>query len=330
MGKDTTLLKQAPKSVQRSAWFTNCIAGVQQLLAPQPPRRKLRRVALVDIGSLKPAATLSLRRLAAALETLAEENGWTDFKVDAVSMKFANRIAAEKLEDKPAELLPAWLQRVANEGPSSSVLLLPLFIGPSSTIGSTMVEAVNEVSALEVEIAPPLVCGCPFLFPTAPAGAGELASILKDRLAGLPTCNASDREDVVLLCDHGSPAAAVARAREAVRIELETLLGKPVSGCCMERREGPEYDFNGPLLEKALRSMPEKARVRVALLFLQQGKHAGPGGDIAGIVAEAQKERPDLIIHTTEVLAGHPGLLSLLLARAGQGVPVRLFGAHAQ
>eukprot|EP00971_Amphidinium_carterae_P199233 3953964-Amphidinium_carterae.1 len=37
------------------------------------------------------------------------------------------------------------------------------------------------------------------------------------------------------------------------------------------RREGPDYDFNGPLLEEALRAMPKHARVRVALLFLQPG-----------------------------------------------------------
>mmetsp|Transcript_42935 Transcript_42935/g.100849 ORF Transcript_42935/g.100849 Transcript_42935/m.100849 type:complete len:347 (+) Transcript_42935:75-1115(+) len=345
MGKEMDLLQEAGRPSTSAALQSLCkylglaactggiLGGLRRLLvAPTSAqkRRHQRRIALIDNGSMKPEATLSLRRLAAALEALAADRGLGDVKVEAVSYKFSDRIAASKLEDKPAEILPAWLQRVASERPQGPVMLLPLFVGPSTTIGSSMPEAIKKVADLDVEIAPPLVCGCPYLSPSSPSGAMELATILAERLQDLPRGDDSTkREEVVFICDHGSPAAPVTRAREAVRVELEKKIGLPVSGCCMERREGSEYDFNGPLLEAALRQLPKGARARVALLFLQQGRHAGPGGDIAGIVADVQKERPDVTIATTEVMAGHPALLEILLQRMQQGVPVKLFAAHS-
>jgi len=298
------------------------------------------RVALVDNGSLKPEATLSLRRIAAAVEAEGRARG-RFLKVDAVAARFADRIPARDLEGRPAETLPGWLSRVAAAGRGQKVLLLPLLIGPSNTITKTMPGAARAVPSLEVEIAPPLVCLCPALLPPGASGAAEVAGMLADRIAaaGGPTARAvleaaaaaaestggTDGEiHHVLLCDHGSPTPQVAAAREAVRAELQRRLRLAVTGCCMERREGPEYDFNGPLLEEALLALPQGARATVALLFLQEGRHAGPGGDIATIVAGVTEKRTDLMVTTTQVLAGHTALVDLLLQRLDKAIPLRL------
>lgn len=295
------------------------------------------RVALVDNGSLKPEATLSLRRLAAALQATAKERG-LPLKVEAVSARFADRIPARDLDGVGAEVMAGWLKRVAQKAgwQRPKVLLLPLLIGPSNTLTKSMPEASLAAPGLDVEIAPSLVCLCPALFSPEATGARQVAAMLVDRLADvkLPAADApaaAEAEaaapalDTVLLCDHGSPSAPVAAAREAVRAELATLLGRPVVAVCMERRPGPEYDFNGDLLEDALKALPQGARVKVALLFLQEGRHAGPGGDIVQILQGVSEARPDLTLATTRVLAGHPGLVDLLYQRIGRAVPARIF-----
>jgi len=289
------------------------------------------RVALVDNGSLKPEATLSLRRLAAALEKEANTQG-VSLCVEAVPARFADRIPATELEGCATEILPGWLKRIAADEPGRKVVCLPLLIGPSHTVTKTMPAAGRAVPDLDVEIAPPLVCLCPAMMPRSDFGTAEVAGMLVDRLAALgegapQQCaeGANGRPVSVLLCDHGSPTAIVASAREAVRVDLQHRLGCKVSGCCMERREGPDYDFNGPLLEDALMTLPEGTSAAIALLFLQEGRHAGPGGDIAGIVADVMGKRPDLTIQTTQVLAGHPALIQLLLRRIEKAVPLRLF-----
>ena len=73
----------------------------------------------------------------------------------------------------------------------------------------------------------------------------------------------------------------------------------------MERREGAEYDFNEPQLESAVVGKGEAVPVVVALLFLQPGRHAGPGGDVKSIIAEAlqQAQAPARRVFQTEVVS---------------------------
>ena len=151
-------------------------------------------------------------------------------------------------------------------------------------------------------------------------------------------------ELVVAVCDHGSPSAAVAAVRDHVATQLRALLladgagdeagaGAGVIACSMERRAGAEYDFCEPSLAGVLRSAraSEARLVIVALLFIAPGKHAGPGGDIAEIVAAAQAERtaaadssataaatrqaPRRIIVMTRLLGEHPAFADVLAGR---------------
>ncbi|CAL1173094.1 unnamed protein product [Cladocopium goreaui] len=285
------------------------------LLRRQGRRTKKTRVALVDNGSLKPEATKSLRRLAAALSERSK------LQVDAVSARFADRIKAKDLDGKKGEVLEGWFKRIHEEDPQTEVRLLPLLIGPSDTLTKAMPESAKKVSALQVEIAPPLVSLCPALFGGQESGALQLAEMLRSRLEEIDL----GPEDTVLLCDHGSPVQRVANAKMAVREALATAIGREVVSCCMERREGEAYDFNGELLQTVLLALPHGAIAKVALLFLQEGRHAGPGGDIEQIVAGAMEKRPDLSIRTTSVLAGHSLLEDLLLKRLEQSIPLRVF-----
>jgi len=311
-------------AVARTKWFLARIFGAATL-----------RVALVDNGSLKPAATLSLRALAAELEVRARRasSGATSVRVEAVSARFSDRIPSRDLNGKHAEILPSWLQRVANEGRSrQQIVLLPLLIGPSDTLTKAIPAAARAQPGLNIAIAPSLVCLCPAICNLEATGAVKMAEILQGRLADIssPTLGGDNSDDAssninILLCDHGSPIPRVTAAREAVRAELARLLARDVSSCCMERREGVEFDFNGPLLEDALHSLPMGAVAFLALLFLQEGRHAGPGGDIANIVAGVQEKRPDLTIKTTKVIAGHPLLPDVLVQRMEKAVPLRFW-----
>eukprot|EP00929_Paragymnodinium_shiwhaense_P015268 TRINITY_DN123330_c0_g1_i1.p1 TRINITY_DN123330_c0_g1~~TRINITY_DN123330_c0_g1_i1.p1 ORF type:complete len:699 (+),score=183.45 TRINITY_DN123330_c0_g1_i1:90-2186(+) len=338
------LEKQAAAGVGAGRLLRRCgELGAALLAAPaallRSSERDIIKVALIDNGSLRAEATLSLRRLAAAVQAKARVENPSVY-VEAVSARFADRIPAKDLEGVPAKILPGWLDGLAAQKFSGKVLLLPLLIGPSNTLTQTMPSAGRAVPNLEVEISPSLVCQCPALYTQSATGADELADILHERLGALgkpppgarklaTNGNSAAPTDAslhhVLICDHGSPVQRVTAAREGVRRCLEQKLGQKVLGVCMERRDGPEFDFNGSLLENVLVEMPQGATVSVALLFLQEGKHAGPGGDIAGIIAEAKEKRPDLHVETTSVMAGHEGLVDLLLLRMKKAIPLRLF-----
>jgi sirohydrochlorin ferrochelatase len=90
----------------------------------------------------------------------------------------------------------------------------------------------------------------------------------------------------------------------------------------MERREGPDYAFNDPLLADALRAADREGRpVIVSLLFLTPGRHAGPDGDISRICAEAQAQCPDLEITLTRPVGDSPILIDILADRFSEVRP---------
>ena len=94
----------------------------------------------------------------------------------------------------------------------------------------------------------------------------------------------------------------------------------------MERRPGPEYDFNGDLLDLVLHRLAAAdpiTPVIVAMLFLAPGRHAGPGGDIAAICAAAQADCPGFQAHPTPLVGSHPALIEILADRlTGAATPL--------
>jgi sirohydrochlorin ferrochelatase len=272
-------------------------------------------ILLVDNGSLEPAATLSLRdvasRLAAALS----------LPVEPVSLLHSDAIPAGQLASRPAETLVPALERRLVSG-VDDFLVAPLFFGPSGALTGYLPGRIALLKTrhprLRVRVAPPLV-------DAGDAQDTRMADILASQVrAALP---AGETVPAVILVDHGSPVRSVTQVRDHLASQLQACLGHPVPrvlAASMERRPGPDYAFNEPLLEDAL-DQPgfNTGTVIVALLFLSPGRHAGPGGDIAGICAAAERRHPALKTIMTRPVGSHPGLIPILVDRihAGLGRP---------
>lgn len=240
----------------------------------------MRRVLLVDNGSLEAASTRQLRCIAAGVEARL------GVKVDAVSLAHSNKVPAEALGGQPAELLADALERVVREG-VRELIVAPQFIGPSYAIvrhvPALVAEKTAGVAGLRVAIAAPLWI----------EGERRLAEILVDGVRGVIRGDETGVGKVrVAVVDHGSPSRAVTVVRDAVAAQVREMLGDEVSevaACSMERREGAEFDFNEPTLARLLeRDGWRDGELVVALLFLAPGKHAGPDGDVARIVRTAR------------------------------------------
>ncbi|WP_198651150.1 CbiX/SirB N-terminal domain-containing protein [Salinicola sp. CPA57] len=101
------------------------------------------------------------------------------------------------------------------------------------------------------------------------------------------------------------------------------------------RREGEAYRFNEPLLEDLLASTAlTDSDVILSMLFLSPGRHAGEGGDIAEICAQAMSNSPGLNVVTTRLVGENDAILELLATRvhqalAGDRHPGRLTRASA-
>lgn len=278
-------------------------------------RMETPAIALLDNGSLKPAATRALRRAAAAL---AAQSGRA---VAPVSLLHSHKIPAAELDGVPAELLERWLRRLAAEG-RREFLVVPYFLGPSRALTEYLPERVAKLRAtwpdLVVRVAPALGEGA--------EGIAALADVLESRVRERLAAAAAGvgATPAVAVVDHGSPEPKVTAVRDAVAARLRERLSdavRAVAPCSMERREGDEYAFADPLLATLLRQPPfDGGPVIVALLFLSPGRHAGPEGDVAQICAAAEAERPGLHTRPTELLGGHPRLQALLAARLDQAL----------
>lgn len=266
------------------------------------------RIVLLDNGSLKPEAVFSLRRIARDLGARIGR------EVEPVSLLHSSKIPAGKLDGVAAQTWRRFLKARLADG-SQRIRVAPLFFGPSLAIVDYLPKVTGEMlggdRSLEVEIGAPLAGD-------GPVADVAVAAMLADLLLRGPLEAAGGRTRVILV-DHGSPAREVAACRDQVAAQLGTLLGAKAEGviaASMERREGEEYAFNEPLLHGALEQAREQGaeRVALALMFFSPGRHAGPGGDIARIVAESRFARQGGRVDFAP-LAGESPLLIDLLAR---------------
>lgn len=263
---------------------------------------------LVDNGSLRPEATLSLRRLSAEL---GRETG---VAVHPVSLLHASRVSPSELGGQPAATFEPFLRRMIEQG-QRHFRVVPLFFGPSRALTELIPEKVGEMRReagdLRVEVTP---CLCP--------GDAEsdqfIATLLADAVRKTIQEHSLTQPRVALV-DHGSPIGPVTQVRNRLAAVLADQLGEcvaAVSPCSMERRDGPAYAFNEPLLENLLRQPDWRdGPIVVAMLFLQPGRHAGEGGDVAMICTDAEAEHPKLKTFRTPLVGEHPGLLAVLVQR---------------
>ncbi len=268
---------------------------------------------LFDNGSFRAESTRSLRRLATRLADRLNH------PVRAVSLLHSTRVPAEELDGVPARLLEPALDAWFVDNPQGRALLLPLFFGPSGALTEYVPERLASLQArhpgARAVLAQPLVL--------AEEEPGELVEALRDRVRETISERGWTRPKVVL-CDHGSPQAAVTAVRDRLASGLAGALRGEVGAVApasMERRAGDEYAFNEPLLATLLATPPfSEGEVVVALQFLSPGRHAGPGGDVAAICAEAEQAASTagrtLRTAMTATLADDPRIVEILARRA--------------
>jgi sirohydrochlorin ferrochelatase len=240
-------------------------------------------VALVDNGSLEPAAHRNLRAVAAAL---AEQTG---VAVHAVSWKHSDRIAPDALGGTPAWTLAPFVRRMHALGQRDFVFV-PFFVSAQGAIGSALRGDLEKLQAA--------TGGFDFTFSAGLADRGALPAIVEARIRETIAAAALVRPAVVL-ADHGGPSPVSAALRDHLAAELRARLGSHVAALTPASMEGE----HPPLLADALQ--PHAAagtpEVVVALLFLSPGRHAGAGGDIAQICAASGAR-----CRVTELIGNHP------------------------
>ncbi len=263
---------------------------------------------LFDNGSLEPAATLELRRLALELAVAVGAD------VRPVSLLHSSALDPIRVGGTPAQLLVPAVRALLAAG-HDDLALLPLFFGPSAALTDYLPAQLalvqRDFPGRRVRLGRWLVD------PGAPPDT-RIAAILADNVRRVIR-ESELRRPAVVLVDHGSPQRAVAAVRDWLGGQLETLLAGEVGHfavASMERRPGAEYDFCAPTLAGLLASGALPAGdVVVAPQFLLPGRHAGPGGDLAAICAAAQKRQPGLRVHFADLVGRHPGLIPVLADR---------------
>lgn len=269
-------------------------------------------IVLVDNGSLRPAVVVGLRSLAC---DLGDRLG---IPVRAASYAHSNRIDPAKLDGCPAFLLSDCLELLAAKG-AKWVGVQPLLLASGSAIFKGIRRTVDGFldrvdGKCRVDVAPAL---CDYSVVSDLTIARIVASRVEETLDNFPVESAVD----VVLVDHGSPFRETAQVRNQLAHDVERLLPnakvRRVIPASMERRPGEEYAFNEPLLEPLLMSrVVDSGRlVIVAMAFLQEGRHAGPQGDVARICDRVLLKRPDLQLRRTGLIADHPLMVPLLLGR---------------
>jgi sirohydrochlorin ferrochelatase len=266
-------------------------------------------IFLIDNGSLRADSVFALRGLAAQL---SERVG---LKVEPVSLLHSSKVPASELGGVAARVVKPTLRRLIATG-AREFVFVPLFLGPSRAITDYLPELIAEarVSApdLQVVVADTLA-GVDLTAPDM-----RLAEMLADNVR-LTMQAAGLSHPRVALVDHGTPAEVVNQVRNAVAGQLAVLLQTEVAAvaaCSMERREGSEYDFNEPLLERiAQLDGWASADVIVALFFLLPGRHAGAGGDVAEICDGLIAQHTLRSTVRTPLLGEHPQLVDILVDR---------------
>jgi len=265
-------------------------------------------IFLVDNGSIRAAAYVNLCGIAKDLSIAIEE------MVTPAPLLHANKIPPDELENESPHLLEELLADAYDRG-LRDFTVLPLFFGPSSALVDYLPRRFKKFSntrnGFSIRILNPLVSD-------NEDGAAKLTKIVRERVLEV-AYEFSLKKFSVILVDHGSPRKEVTEVRNRIarllgrHFEAEDVIVSPAS---MERRAGAEYDFNEPLLAKALSEAPHSiGDTVIAHLFFSPGRHAGPNGDIVRICAKAEKENLSLRTYRTELVGGHKKLIDLLKFR---------------
>lgn len=249
-------------------------------------------VALIDNGSLEPAATRNLRVVAASISAAVE------VPVMPISWKHSDRIPLEALDGDPAGTTLAPFMQTQLAAGERQFVFVPFFISAQGAIGSAL------RGDLEIFRTPET----PFelTFTRSLADSGVIAQIVASRVRSTIALAALDHPPVIVV-DHGGPSPASAKLRDQIADEVCLLLGGDVGTVAAASMEGEDHPHNRPLLVDQLRTPGfDRGDLVVALLFLSPGRHAGAGGDVARICGAAEDAAPELRCHLTDLVGTHP------------------------
>jgi sirohydrochlorin ferrochelatase len=228
-------------------------------------------------------------------------------------------VKAEDLGGTPARVFEPFVKEEFEMHGVTSFMIVPLFFGHSAAIYEYVPQRLavlrEEGVDVEMRLAP---CMVDIEDPSNTGVAEILAELVRKK-----TAKENLSRPAVTLVDHGTPRIAVNKVRNFLAGQLKKLLvndAAVVEASSMERRDGDEYAFNEPLLEDLLGSEGFERDVILSMLFISPGRHAGPGGDIAQICAEAEDKHPGLRTHMSDLFATHPGVVQLLGSRFREGL----------
>jgi hypothetical protein len=269
------------------------------------------KIALLDNGSLEPAAHRNLRAVAAEL---TERTG---LPVEAVSWRHSDRIPAGELDGAPAPILAPWVRARLREGETEFVFV-PYFVSGEGAIAAAAradLEALRRASG-----------GFAFTFTGGLAPPAEnLGEIVAASVRAAMAARGL-RRPAVLVVDHGGPAPASAALRNAVAADVRGRLGaeaSAVAAASLESPEGPDFAFNQPLFAAQLGAPGfREGDVVIAPLFLAPGRHAGADGDLARIARAAEGDAPGRRCHFAGLVGTHPRAVEILARHLRERLPV--------
>ncbi|MSU24211.1 MAG: cobalamin biosynthesis protein CbiX [Opitutus sp.] len=265
-------------------------------------------IALIDNGSLEPAAHRNLRAVATALSARA------GVSVHAVSWKHSDRIPAAALGGVPAPTLAPFVRAQLARGEREFVFV-PFFVSAQGAIGSAL--------RTELDNLRPTAGDFTYTFTDSLASSGTLAALVAARVRETIAARKLPRPAVIVV-DHGGPAPASAALRDSLATSVRTLLGAAIGPLAAASMAGAEHAHNRPLLAEQL-TAPDfsSGEVVIALLFLSPGRHAGADGDVAQICRVAESHTPGLRCHLAGLVGTHPAAIAPL-ARALQSTLAQL------
>lgn len=262
-------------------------------------------VALIDNGSLDPAAHRNLRAVAKAI---SEAAGVT---VHPVSWKHSDRIRPDQLNGVPADTLAPWLEQQHARGERQFVFI-PFFISAQGAIGSWLRRDIEKQRLGIGRFG--------FQFTRGLAELGALAPIVASRIRETVT-RQQLKEPPVVVVDHGGPSPASAALRNQIAGELRRLLGTDIGPLIAASMEGADHPHNRPLFTDVLSIAGfDRGDVVIAPLFLSPGRHAGPRGDLSEIAtaAEDRLTAAPLHCHFTGLVGNHPDVVPALASAVTQ------------
>jgi sirohydrochlorin ferrochelatase len=257
-------------------------------------------VALIDNGSLEPAAHRNLRAVAAALSARV------GLPVQAVSWKHSDRLQLAVLDNAPAWTVARWVRANFAAGERDFVFV-PFFISAQGAIGSALH---SDLDKLQRDVG-----NFNFTFTDGLAARGALTKIVSDRIRATITARALRTPPAVVIVDHGGPSPESAALRNSVATAVRAALGPEIATLVAASMEGAGHSHNRPLLAEQLATAGfDHGDVVIAPLFLSPGRHAGPQGHLADIARAAELASPALRCQFTELVGSHPLVADALAA----------------